>query len=229
MFLYTKIKRHMGHKNSRTPSIGNNATTIASHELKELYRYADSKKIQLVGFKKYTGNIEAIKTMIDNIAEIADDFPKVLTGRKKVAIRLYTNLLEDNFATTTNSIINITNEVYNNIEALDEDYKKFADSGEFVRGTDYHAIERHEMGHVIKYVYRIGHKKIISIAKDITGIDNESELTEYLKNNLSRYSTEYANGEEIIAEVFAAHYSNINNEFAEKFFAKIKQEVAYET
>lgn len=85
----------------------------------------------------------------------------------------------------------------------------------FVQGTNSDAIISHELGHVVANKYNLDS---LQIAKDITGIQQNAQLIDYLEETLSRYSASYSDGREIISECFASVYnSNINNEFALNF------------
>ena len=50
-------------------------TPISGDLYKELREYANAHMIRLSGFKHFVGDIQTIKTVIDDIIEIAGDFP----------------------------------------------------------------------------------------------------------------------------------------------------------
>lgn len=187
---------------------------ISIDEYKELAEYARKAGINLQGFKYYKGDISTIKEMIDDAAKIVKQYPAISGGRRSITICLDRNMNSADFAITNNHIIRINANAFENIEQLRYEYGKAVDQGWFTKGTDYHAIVIHEVGHVVANIYGIDS---LEIAKNITGLQSTMELMEYVKLNLSEYAGSYDNGQEIIAECFAGSYNGSENKFAKRF------------
>lgn len=193
-------------------------TPISDELYKQLRNYANKNSIKLSGFKDYVGDICTIKTVIDDIVEIAKDFPRILDEKQGVWLELDYNLGSD-FATSNGGhIIHLNGGYFAEVEMLDQEYKDGVKCGRFVKGTDWRAIARHETGHVVANLYSIDP---MQIAMDILNTKSYIIVTEYLKKELSRYSVEYKDGREIISESFSAYYSKVGNSFAEEFVRKV--------
>ena len=189
-------------------------TPISKEQYRELAAYARDKGIALEGFKRFDGDIDVIKEVIDDADVIAKRFPALKEGRRKLTISLDEYMDSPDFAITNNHIIRLNAAAFRNVECLKREYNKLAEEGWFVKGTDCRSIIRHEMGHVIANIYKING---LSLAKEITGIASTEKLMEYLQDNLSIYASSYENGEEIISECFSCIFSGIYNEFSLRF------------
>lgn len=195
---------------------------ISIDEYKELAEYARKAGINLQGFKYYKGDISTIKEMIDDAAKIVKQYPAISGGRRSITICLDRNMNSADFAITNNHIIRINANAFENISQLKSEYNKLVEEGWFVNGTNYRAIVIHEMGHVVSNIYNIDGMQIV---KNITGIQSTSELTKYIKENLSEYASLYENGQEIIAECFACVYNGSSNEFALRCIEECKKDL----
>ena len=101
------------------------------------------------------------------------------------------------------------------MQILEIEYDKLANEGWFVKGTDYNSIIYHEIGHAVTNVYGLSPMKI---AKEVTGLNSNQSVVNFVLNNLSEYSSKDLKGREIISEVFSSVYSKTNNQFALKYF-----------
>lgn len=191
--------------------------SISKEEYRELSAHAKRAGINIEGFKRFDGDIGEIKKMIDDANIIAERFPDIKSGRRKLTISLDEHMDSNDFAITNGHIIRINADVYRNTDVLSHEYDKLEKIGWFVKGTDYRSIIQHETGHVVANTYGIDG---LEIAKQITGLKTNAELMIYLRNNLSIYSAEYLNGQEIISECFASVYSSEDNNFAWTFVEK---------
>ena len=187
--------------------------SISTEKYRELSAYARNCGIALEGFKRFDGDIDVIKQIIDDADEIAELFPDIKKGKNKLTISLDEHMKADDFAITRGHIIYINADAFRDINILRKEYDKLAREGWFVKGTDYRSIIRHETGHVVANTYSIDG---LEISKKITGFSSTSELMEYLKDNLSTYASEYEDGLEIVSECFSGVFSGLNNEFALK-------------
>ncbi len=59
---------------------------ISEEKYKGLRDYAMNRNIRISGFRNYVGDIETIKTVIDDIREIAEDFPKIIDERNGIVL-----------------------------------------------------------------------------------------------------------------------------------------------
>lgn len=201
-------------------SYGKYSTCISVEEYKELMKYASEKNVKLEEFKKFSGDIEIIKEAIDDIVLIARDFPKILKQRKSVVLRFDEHLSAKDFATTNKHLVSINGEIFNNSEYLQSEYSMLANKGFFVKGTTYRSIIRHEIGHVVANIYGLNS---MDIAKEVLQTDNETDIYDFVMNNLSLYAVEYDKGIEFISECFSAYYSDVDNLFVKEYLNKCKE------
>lgn len=193
---------------------------ITLDEYKEIMDYARKRNVKLEGFKRFSGEITTIKEMVDDIVVIAKDFPRILSDRKSLVVRLDENLFEGDFATTNGHVISINAKIFNNKEYLKKEYQLMAEFGTFVKGTTYRSVIRHEVGHVVANIYRLNTMKI---AKSILKLNSKDDIYKYVMKNLSLYAAEYEDGVEFISESFSAYYSNVENIFAKEYVNKCKE------
>ena len=187
---------------------------ISKEEFHELRSYAERHGVKLSGFKDFVGDIEVIKTVIDDIFEIAQDFPEILDERNGIWLELDYNLGTDFATTESGHIIHLNAVYFSNLEILKEDYSECVTDGRFVKGTDWRAIIRHEAGHVVADRYGL---HPMSIALKLSHGRREANILEELGDVLSLYSVEYQDGREIISECFSAYYSRVENNYANRY------------
>lgn len=187
---------------------------ISLEEYKELRQYADSKGVKLSGFKKSDVDVNLAKEFIDDAANMLDEYPELKgTLKKPFTLELSSSMSSNDFAETNpgiTHIIKLNANAMRDKTKLAEEYKKLADSGWFVKGTDYHSIIYHEMGHIIGDKYKIDS---LEIAKSILHTNNKDEVFEYVETNISEYSVSLLDGSEIISEIFSAHKKGIKSDF----------------
>ena len=127
-------------------------TPISEEQYRELRKYADENKIKISGFRNFVGDVETIKTVIDDICEIAFDFPAILDDRKGIILELDYDMRDEDFATTDSGhVIHINAGLFSDRNKLESEYLASVKDGDFVAGTDWRAICRHETGHVVEY------------------------------------------------------------------------------
>ena len=178
-------------------------TPISIEKFKELRDYANRHGIKLSGFKDFVGDIEIIKTVIDDICEVAKDFPEILDERNGIWLELDYNLGTDFATTESGHIIHLNAVYFSNLEMMKKDYDSAVNEGRFVQGTDWRAISRHEVGHVVADLYNID---IMDMALAFLNTKSEMRVLEYMRDELSIYSAEYSDGREIISESFSGYY-----------------------
>lgn len=187
---------------------------ISKDAYSELADYAEKRNVHLSGFKDFVGDIKVIESVIDDICEIAGDFPKIISGKNAIELKLDYEMGTD-FATTKHKhIIHINAVYYSNLEILTSDYDEGVAENRFVKNTNWRSVIKHEVGHVVANIYKLNP---MEIAKDILDMEREIEVLEYLTDELSLYSTELEDGTEIISESFSGYYSNAGNNFADKY------------
>ena len=197
-----------------------NASCITQSEYKAIMNYARERHIKLEGFKRFSGDVTIVKELLDDIVVIANDFPRILSERKSLVVRLDESLLDGDFATTYGHIVAINAKIFNNKEYLNKEYQLMAEIGTFVKGTTYRSIIRHEVGHVVANTY---HLNTMEIAKSILNLNSKDDIYKYIMKNLSLYAAEYEDGVEFISECFSAYYSNVENAFAKEYVGKCKE------
>ena len=196
---------------------------ISSSEYKGIMSYARAHNIELSGFKQFDGQLQTVVDLIDDAEQVTKKYPGITSGKKRLTIMLEEMMRPEDFAITRGHIISINANAYRNVDMLAKEYSKLVDEGWFVKGTDYHSIIKHEIGHVISNTYGIDG---LEIAMKITGI-NRKDTMEFVKECLSEYAGEFKDGSEIISEVFSEVY-NLKNprEFSLQFIdecARIKE------
>lgn len=172
---------------------------ISEQQLLELIAYGEKNKIDVKSFESYDGDIELIKSFIDSVVEVAKDYPRILSDKRRLQLRCSYQMEPDDYAETTNNCIVINGNAFRKQKALEDDYNKqqSEDSGSksfFVKGTTYKNIPHHECGHLIIQKYALSPKKITM------RIDTYS---------ISEYAAKKAS--EAIAESFSAFYAGVNN------------------
>ncbi len=196
-------------------------TPISVEDFKALRSFATERKIRLSGFKDFVGDIETIKKVIDDIAEIAVDFPLILDEKCGIRLELDYGLGTDFATTESGHIIHLNAGYFSNLKELEREYEEAVSEGRFVKGTDWRAIARHETGHVVAELY---HVDPLSLTFELLQTRSRLAAFEYLTDELSVYSTEYEDGREIISECFSAYYSKVGNQFAEQFLQKVGED-----
>ena len=178
-------------------------------------KHADEKGIKLVSFQNFDGDVQLIHEMLDDAEIIINDFPELREGKNKLQIHNAFNMADADFAETKGrNKVYINNYAFRDKKLLSEEYDRLVKEKWFVAETDYRSIIRHELGHVVSYVYKLSP---MSIGKGVLGL-RPSETLKYVKTNLSVYSSEQEKGLEIISEVFSSIYSGKNNDFALKYY-----------
>ena len=195
----------------------NESKRLTDTQYKDLRKFANDRKIELSGFKKSDVDVDLMKNVIITLNTLQQKFPKVADERHKLTLILSNSMDADDFAMTEGRHITLNADAYRNVEKLAEEYQKLVDEGWFVKHTDYQAIIRHEFGHIVAQIYKIDPLKI---ACEITGLTDE-EIFDFIETNLSKYSSFFEDGSEIISEVFAGISTNNQNEFIKRYYDKV--------
>lgn len=196
---------------------------ISKDSYKELKTYADSKGVSLSQFKDFTGNIDDIKVIINKICIVANDFPLILQGKRRIVLSLHFSDSEE-FAGTDGHIITLNGIHYDNTSQAKIEYQKMVDRHLFVANTSFDDLIFHELGHAVCNIYNFDP---VEIAKKVLNTNSVPEIIMTVSNRLSRYAAttypsmvggdEIFDGSEIISESFCGYYSKSQNEFAIAF------------
>ena len=187
---------------------------ISKDELRNLTAYAKENYIKLVSFENFDGDVDMLRNAISIAGRLLSTYTRLASGKTQLQIHNDFNMEDNDYAMTIGNKIFINNYAFRNMEALAKDYAQQAQSGWFVKGTDYRSIIYHELGHAVANVYQLSPMKI---AAEVLGTDKASKILVYVSDNLSKYAGSLHNGLEIISEAFSAVYGGVNNNFALRF------------
>ena len=186
---------------------------ISKEAYKELRDYAQSKGITLSGFRKSDVDVELAKEFVDDAEKILKDYPELNSNSKKpFTLQLNYFMDDDTFAEVpqgVNHIIKLNGNAMRNKARLVEEYAKLAEEGFFVKGTDYHSIISHEMGHILAQ-----HKGAdgAEALRNILGFEEKWSAIDWCDDNISKYAGLNPTGDEILSEAFSAYRANKANE-----------------
>lgn len=202
---------------------------LSNTQFKELRDYSKDKGVIIQGIKKSDIDIELTKEVIDEASKMLDKYPALKGNeRKPFTISIESTMLNNDFGSTTPNIthiIQLNENAFRNKQKLSDEYQKLLADKWFAKGTSYKSIVVHEIGHLIGDIYNIDS---LTIAKQVLNIDSTSELLLKVKEELSTYAGSFADGSEIISEVFSAFYTGDRNEFIDKFMEEVNKIVKEE-
>jgi hypothetical protein len=180
---------------------------LTKQQYNDLRNYATAMNIRLENFKNSDVDVDLIKEVIDDAVKVLGHFPELYGSERKLLTIHLSEMQNDDFAMVrmhTPHILFLSEKAYRSKIALQNEYNKLAETGWFVKGTDYHSIIYHEMGHMFDYRHKIN---MIQIMKDVLNKKSKPDIFNYLESNLSEYSISLTNGSEIISETFSYFYS----------------------
>lgn len=190
---------------------------IPKEDYVKLRELAEEKGITLIGVKNFDGSVAVVREIITTLSTLKEPFPEVSNKRHKLELEMSTLMHPQDYAETTKRKIKLNAVAYRDIELLEMEYQKDVADGWFVQGTDYRAIIHHEFGHVVANVYKLDPLKI---ACEITRL-KPKEILPYVNRILSKYAGSFADGREIISEVFADMSTGNPSDFSSKFYKKV--------
>ncbi len=190
---------------------------ISKEQYVALRDIAIQNGIVLSGFKKYDGDVSAIKEAIGTLASLREQFPAVADERHRLTLVLSDAMDANDFAMTVGRHIHLNADAYRDINRLAEEYQKLVDEGWFVKGTDWRAIIYHEFGHIVAKSYNISP---MEIAQEITQL-SVIETLQFVQEGLSEYAGNAFDGSEIISEVFAHTSAPKSNDFSRNFYSMV--------
>ena len=184
---------------------------ISQLQYRDLQGYATDNGILLSNFKKADVDVNLIKEVIDDAAKVLGQFPELRgTRRKRFTLHL-TTMDSNDFAEVrhrSTHILHLNQDAYRSKESLAREYASLSGEGWFVRGTDYHSIPYHEIGHMFSNMHNIDG---FELSKDALGLSKWTDIAELLETTLSQYSVSYDSGIEILPEVFSSYFSATSN------------------
>lgn len=198
---------------------------LNSEQKRELREYAESKGIVLTGYAKTDVDVSLMKKVMDDADSLLQKYPELRgTKEKPFTLKIVNGMEANDFAMTSTGndshVIQLNANAFRDEKKLAEEYQKLVDEGWFVKGTTYRSIIIHEMGHM----YANTHKtNIMKICKEILKTDNIGVIA-YVQKNLSSYSSVFADGTEIISEVFSSFFGGKPKEFEKMFMQKLLME-----
>ena len=217
------IKVQKDSVNNRKIKWNRKGENLNSEQKRELRNYAESKGIVLTGYAKTDVDVSLMKEVMDDADSILKKYPELRgTKEKPFTLKVVNGMEANDFAMTSagndSHVIQLNANAFRNREKLAEEYQKLVDESWFVKGTSYHSIVIHEMGHMYANVHKID---IMKICKEILKTDKDSIVLEYVQKNLSVYSSAFMNGAEIISEVFSSYFGGNPKEFEKSFIQKL--------
>lgn len=217
------IKVQKDSVNNRKIKWNRKGENLNSEQKRELRNYAESKGIVLTGYAKTDVDVSLMKEVMDDADSILKKYPELRgTKEKPFTLKVVNGMEANDFAMTSTGndshVIQLNANAFRNREKLAEEYQKLVDESWFVKGTSYHSIVIHEMGHMYANVHKID---IMKICKEILKTDKDSIVLEYVQKNLSVYSSAFMNGAEIISEVFSSYFGGNPKEFEKSFIQKL--------
>lgn len=198
---------------------------LNSEQKRELREYAESKGIVLTGYAKTDVDVSLMKKVMDDADSLLQKYPELRgTKEKPFTLKIVNGMEANDFAMTSTGndshVIQLNANAFRDEKKLAEEYQKLVDEGWFVKGTTYRSIIIHEMGHM----YANTHKtNIMKICKEILKTDNIGVIA-YVQKNVSSYSSVFADGTEIISEVFSSFFGGKPKEFEKMFMQKLLME-----
>lgn len=179
--------------------------------------FANQHGIALSGFRKFDGDVGAIREAIRTLASLREKFPAVADERRRLTLILSDSMDANDFAMTKGRHIVLNANAYRDVNRLAEEYQKLVEEGWFVKGTDWRAIIHHEFGHIVAEFYRISS---LDIAEQITKL-SIIETLQFVQERLSEYAGNAFDGAEIISEVFSDMSSRVATDFSRTFYVML--------
>ena len=174
-------------------------TPISKEELAQLTDYAKEKGIRIMAFENFDGDPALVRDMLDGISDVIAKHPKLFPDNQRVVLHNSFTLDDYIYAETIGKTIYINNFAFRNKDVLFADYEERANSGWFVRGTDYRAIAYHEMCHVIT---NAGKARYSGLMEAMTRQNPDQNIVKMMEQDLSLYSAKAP--QEAVAEAFVA-------------------------
>ena len=207
------------------------ARNVPDAEKAELIQYAASNGVNIVNLNDFDGDSDLLKSEIDTISRMMNDFP---IG-KKVTFSVCKSLSAEDFASTTKNTITFNALSLRNRSVTEQN---ILNSGTYFASTNAEGIAAHEYGHIFASVF--GNKGLETAKRAYYNVFgktlSDSEALRFLETAISGYAVEYSGDierdalknsvkatkfKEIIPEVIAKSQSD-DSEFVTEFIRLLR-------
>ncbi len=161
------------------------------------------------GFDKYCGDPTVLGDVLERIKNNMSELTN--RGKSDIIILRYADILDESgridtetFAMVKGRTVTLNRFMYDDTEYLKNEYAELVKEGIFTKGTDYHNIIDHEMGHILAKRNKKILFKIRNIIQSMAQSKNMS-YDDYVINNISEYAL---HSDEIIAELNAMRHGS---------------------
>lgn len=207
------------------------ARKVSDAEKAELIQYAASNGINIVNLNDFDGDSDLLKSEIDTLSRMVNDFP---VGRK-VTFSVSKALPAEDFASTTKNTITFNALAMRNRSITEQN---ILNGGAYFASTNAEGIAAHEYGHIFASVF--GNKGLETAKRAYYNIYgktlSDGEVLNYLETAISEYAVEYSGDierdafkkavkatkfKEIIPEVIAKSQTD-DSEFVTEFIRLLR-------
>ena len=207
------------------------ARNVSDAEKAELIQYAASNGINIVNLNDFDGDSDLLKSEIDTLSRMVNDFP---VG-KKVTFAVSKALPAEDFASTTKNTITFNALALRNRSITEQN---ILNGGIYFASTNAEGIAAHEYGHIFASVF--GNKGLETAKRAYYNVYgktlSDGEVLSYLETAISEYAVEYSGDierdafknavkatkfKEIIPEVIAKSQTD-DSEFVTEFIRLLR-------
>lgn len=152
----------MSRQNPNPPSLAKRTkpSDITDDDREDIVRYAIEKGINVIGIKKFDGDVELLKEQIDALSSFKDEYPDVFTKGKPVSIAFSDRIENGTFAVTNNKTI-----TFNKFYLRSREHIMAELSDHYYSCSTANGIAKHEFGHILENVYHPRYGRL-SIGRD---------------------------------------------------------------
>ena len=170
------------------------ARNVSDTEKAELIQYATSNGINIINLNDFDGDSDLLKSQIDTISRMMNDFP---VG-KKVTVAVSKSLSAEDFASTTKNTITLNSLALRSRSITEQN---ILNSGMYFAATNVEGISAHEYGHIFASIF--GNKGLETTKKAYYNVYgktlSDGEALSYLETAISEYAIEYSGDIELDA------------------------------
>lgn len=163
------------------------ARNVSDAEKAELIQYAASNGINIVNLNDFDGDSDLLKSEINTISRMVNDFP---VG-KKVTFAVSKALPAEDFASTTKNTITFNALALRNRSITEQN---ILNGGMYFASTNAEGIAAHEYGHIFASVF--GNKGLETAKRAYYNVYgktlSDGEVLSYLETAISEYAVEYS-------------------------------------
>lgn len=163
------------------------ARNVSDAEKAELIQYAASNGINIVNLNDFDGDSDLLKSEIDTLSRMVNDFPVW----KKVTFAVSKALPAEDFASTTKNTITFNALALRNRSITEQN---ILNGGMYFASTNAEGIAAHEYGHIFASVF--GNKGLETAKRAYYNVYgktlSDGEVLSYLETAISEYAVEYS-------------------------------------